>query len=204
MLLIPHSLHTIGNFHVIESSIDEIFPETSKLEYLVFESRTELRLIGDSAFAESRWLKSLFLPSSIRVIDIRAFVECASVACINFGHPSSLGQLSQRVFWELSHLTTITIPSSVRRIDALVFHQCRLLRTVEFALPSQCWYVHTNAFTDCPSLKPISLPSSVEVIDREDLSFCANPFPFVVNGHHLWIRDDCLVRTNELVRYLGP
>jgi hypothetical protein len=51
-LLIPHSLHTISS---------SIHPVTRKLQYLVFESGTELHSIGSSA-STGCLLKSLFLP----------------------------------------------------------------------------------------------------------------------------------------------
>jgi hypothetical protein len=67
-VLIPHSLHTMCSFDL---------PEIRKLEYLVFESGTKLRSIASAVFACSG-LRSLFLPSTVRIIGTKAFANCES------------------------------------------------------------------------------------------------------------------------------
>jgi hypothetical protein len=61
------------------------------------------------------------------------------------------------------------------------------------------------AFGDCYLVDPISLPSSVEFMEWDGFNWRGDDFPFTLNGHHLVIRDNCLMRTNgrELIRYLG-
>jgi hypothetical protein len=79
-LLIHYSLHPIRSFY---------HNETRKLEYLVFESGTELHSIPPSAFSHFR-LKSLFVPPTVSVVSPKAFAGCSSVACVHFSHKSCL------------------------------------------------------------------------------------------------------------------
>jgi hypothetical protein len=194
-IMIPHSLYTI---------FGSSFSQTSKLEYLIFESESELYSISDSTLARSR-LRSLFLPPTLRFLETQAFSYCHSVACVHFGHRSSLSKFPALIFSGLNQIYTITIPSSVKCIGSRALCNCPFLRTVQFELPSQCWHICATAFRDCPLLEPISLPSSVEFIELDRYDQWDKCFPFLVNGHNFLIRDDCLIRANarEILRYLG-
>jgi hypothetical protein len=155
--------------------------ETSELESLVFEFGSELQSMTDSVFSYSR-LRSLFFPPKASLCSLR--------------------QLSRELFSRLWGIGVITIPSSVKRIESGAFASCRFLRVVQFEFPSHCGSIFSDAFDECSLLGPISLPSSVEFIEYDDR--WDSRFPFVVNNHNFWIRDDCLVRTNgrKVVRYI--
>jgi hypothetical protein len=192
-LLIPNSLHTISDFDR---------SEPGKLEYLVFESGTELDSIPFSAFSRC-CLPSLFLPRSVRFIGETAFAYCNTIASVHFDRQSSLRQLSPELFSELHRIYTITIPSSIKRIYNGAFEKCRSLRIVQFELPSQCWRICARAFEGCRLLEPISLPSSVEFIEYPHRNWWTHCFPIAHNSHNFLIRDDCVIRGRELIRSLG-
>jgi hypothetical protein len=126
-----------------------------KLEYLVFEFGSELQSITDSPFARLG-LTLLFLPPTVRFICQGAFSDCSSVACVHFGHQSSLRQLSRWVFPGLSLISAVTIPSSVKRIQSDAFNNCCCLRIVKFEFPSQCWSICFDIFQNCRLLEPKS------------------------------------------------
>lgn len=93
--------------------------------------------IGRGAFANTKTLRAVKLPSDLKSIDAEAFGNCEA-------------------------LTSISIPMSVTSIGDLAFYKCVNLASVHFENPSSRLYIYLGkgAFYGCSVLKEIELPNN--------------------------------------------
>lgn len=93
--------------------------------------------IGDYAFSECVYLKTIALPDTVLKIGEGAFYGCAS-------------------------LQSVTLGNSMLKIEDWAFRSCAALQTVTFG--NSLKEIGRYAFRDCTSLQGVSLPDSVETI----------------------------------------
>ena len=84
--------------------------------------------IGDYAFANCIWLKSIAIPNGVTRIGAYAFVGCTGLTSITI--PKSARSIGYGAFEYCHGLTNVTIEGSVTRIDYDAFHGCRGLTSV--------------------------------------------------------------------------
>lgn len=122
----------------------------------------ELQVLGikDCAFANCRYITSLFFLDGIISIGDCAFSSCYDLEQITL--PKTLQRIENNVFEFCSSLVEITIPENVTVIGENAFLGCTSLETV--VLPEGLVEIKAGAFKDCTSLKTIVIPQSVQII----------------------------------------
>ena len=122
----------------------------------------ELQVLGikDCAFANCRYITSLFFLDGIISIGDCAFSSCYDLEQITL--PKTLQRIENNVFEFCSSLVEITIPENVTVIGKNAFLGCTSLETV--VLPEGLVEIKEGAFKDCTSLKTIVIPQSVQII----------------------------------------
>jgi hypothetical protein len=119
---------------VIPSSIEELRPfccvSKSNLKTVVFESDSNLRLIGRSAFAECESLESIYIPSSIERLPEACFWWCDSLRTVTIGPESKLRVIEWGALGHCESLQLVSVPASLEVIGEqprtrgiLDFHQ---------------------------------------------------------------------------------
>ena len=86
--------------------------------------------IGDYAFAECTYLRSITIPDSVTSIGLSAFNGCSSLTSITI--PNSVTSIGHFAFNECTRLRSITIPDGVTSIGASAFYDCTNLTAVIF------------------------------------------------------------------------
>ena len=137
--------------------------------------------IASGAFANSRHLKSVTLPSTITSISANAFLN-SSITSISIPTtvtsigtsafqgsnltsviiPSSVKTISNRAFQSCKNLTSVTINSGATSINPYAFYNCTSLTKV--SIPTTVTYIGDYAFANCSSLEDITIPDSVTTI----------------------------------------
>ena len=148
---IPASVTTI---------MDNAFYDCSSLASVTFTGNSQLKTIGNSAFAYTR-ISSIHIPAGVIDIDNSAFEGCYELTTVVFDGESHLTEIKECVFNCCSELTEITIPSTVTSIGNYAFGECGSLATVIFEGESQLAYIGPSSFYYCTSLSGIVIPSGV-------------------------------------------
>lgn len=126
--------------------------------------------IGDSAFAGTA-VKNIVLPSTLTMIDSKAFEECKELKEIILN--DGLKTISGFAFYLTKNLSKISIPDSVKYIGS----ECFAYSGIENAkLPENNNYtaVSWKAFTGCKKLKSVKLPDSINAISGYAFNGCTS------------------------------
>lgn len=107
----------------IPASVDSIAASAltnSAATQIVFAEGSQLRYVGQTAFANSYNLESISLPASVEYIGKKAFSGCEKLTSFTF--PASLREIADNAFAGCSVLTTLSeLPASVELIGDNVF-----------------------------------------------------------------------------------
>lgn len=117
-----------------------------------------------------RDIKSIVIPSFVRIIGAYAFNSCKSLEKVKFSESPQLIEIHKAAFRKTA-LESISIPKSVQLIDSRAFASCHNLHTVEIPPDSECHTIGNTAFLKCP-IEQISIPKSVLNIDSEAFYRC--------------------------------
>ena len=188
---IPDSVTSIGGHAFRETAIENVkIPQgVTNIGNSAFNNCTKLTSvtipdsvvnIGGWAFYHCENLLSLALPSSVKDIDIRAFV---GVGEINVSGSSSYyisvdGNLYSKDMKTLIHYAAnkmeseFAIPSSVEVIADSALSECRNLTSV--LLPDTVTEISDFAFSDSSILESINIPLSVKTIGKSAFESCTN------------------------------
>ncbi|MBQ0030710.1 MAG: leucine-rich repeat domain-containing protein [Bacteroidales bacterium] len=137
--------------------------------------------IGADAFAGSRYLQSLVLPSSLKTIGSGAFTLCNGLESINAeDNPvfvSQNGVLYQRsplsIFFVPRNISgDITLLDGIIEIPSGAFQNCVNLTTI--SLPSDVTTISDGAFNNCANLQEIFMGDKVETIGEYAFSKCSS------------------------------
>lgn len=136
-------------------------------------------VICDEAFSKgygTRFLTSIQIPDSVKIIGKRSFAWCKS-------------------------LQTIVIPNSVTKIGDYAFELCPKVTSI--VLPDSIKMIGAGAFSDCKSIESLSLPKSLTEIGNNPFPSgissvdCKTPF-FTVDDKAIYTKD-----MKEIVSYYG-
>lgn len=100
---------------------------------------------NDGSFIGKTSLKSIILPSSIRIIKFGAFSGCSSLTSITF--PSKLRVIDNYAFDGCSSLTNIAFPPALTTIGDGAFYGCSGL--INITLPDSLTILGDGTFYDC-------------------------------------------------------
>ena len=124
--------------------------------------------IASGAFANSRYLKSVTLPSTITSISANAFLN-SSITSISI--PTTVTSIGTSAF-QGSNLTSVIIPSSVKTISNRAFQSCKNLTSV--TINSGATHINPYAFYNCTSLTKVSIPTTVTYIGDYAFANCSS------------------------------
>ena len=130
------------------TTIDGVVFEDSGLQTIFFEEGSQLKTIGNDAFANTP-LTAITIPASVTTMERAPFRDCGKLTTVIFAENSQLETISEGAFKGCYALPTITIPASVTTIDE-------------------------KAFQDCDALKKMIIPANVTNIGYEAFSYCDN------------------------------
>lgn len=153
-----------------------------------------LTKIGENAFYQRRYLKTLILPDEIDYIGQSAFSGCSALTldklpsggltqisaycfqnCTNLNLPSlpeGITRIYQYAFANCTNLALTSLPESVNTIDGNAFQKCTNLALT--SLPSNLTNIQSYTFEQCTNLALTSLPESITSIGSYAFYKCSN------------------------------
>ena len=124
--------------------------------------------IGNSAFSEYQFIRSVTFPITLELIGPGAFSNCSSLASIEI--PEGVTEIYQNAFSGCTRLETITLSTSLKRIEVNVFSGCSSLTSIK--IPEGVTEIHQNAFSGCTKLETVILPETLESIGIYSFAEC--------------------------------
>lgn len=148
-----------------------------------YEGKTYVvKALGDDAFAGSKYLSAIYLPSSIAAIGSGVFTLCngleyISVDDMNPTFISQDGVLYKRnplsIFFVPRNITgDIALLDAVREIPSATFQNCVNLTTI--TLPEEVTTIADGAFNNCKNLQEIFMGDKLESIGEYAFSKCSS------------------------------
>ena len=142
----------------------EYFSTFDEFQYFI-----NVKSIPDRFFYESKLLKSITLPESIKTIGVESFAACTALTMIEL--PEGLNSIGIRAFWNCSGLTKIEFPQSLETIDVEAFWDCTGLTDIKF--PESLKTIWDWIFVGCTGLTEIELPEGLETIGVGTFRWCS-------------------------------
>ncbi len=160
-----------------------------EVEIMMADSVTSL---GEAAFANMRYVKSIELSSNIKVIPKDCFAYNAAYEIVihdgierieeyafsntsnlkEITIPDSVNYIGKWAFFGCSNLENITLPEGLTVIEEALFYHCYNLK--ECNIPSTVVEIKDSVFADCRSLTEIVIPENVQTIDGGLFYGCEN------------------------------
>ncbi len=126
--------------------------------------------IGESAFADCKYLETIELPSTLKSIKADAFADCIRLVEINV--PDGVTSIGEGAFSGCSALASAYIPEGVKKIADNLFEGCKRLE--EVSLPDGIKTIGESAFEGCKSLMEVVLPETVTTISENAFLDCGS------------------------------
>ena len=109
-------------------------------------------------------LTELTIPSTVRVINNRAFTGMRGLQTVIFAEGSRLETLGNEVFRDCESLQSITLPSYLTTLGAGVFDGCCSLKSVDMSACANLTDLSSRMFRNCTSVETVLLPPNLEII----------------------------------------
>ena len=116
--------------------------------------------IGETAFFGCKSLKSIKLPSKIKIINDSTFGLCNSLSSVTMG--DYIEKIDTSAFYNCKKLKTVKMPNKLRVIGYKSFENCTELSNIE--IPGSTNSIASYAFIGCGKLKDITVPKNVKKI----------------------------------------
>ena len=126
--------------------------------------------IEEKAFALSRDLTSVSLPSSLTYMGWGAFFGCESLESVVI--PGSVGIIPDYSFWGCKSLKSVILTSGMNSVGPCAFGLCDSLSSV--ILPEGLKTIGAKAFVDCKNLTYIAIPEGVDSIAVASFAGCVS------------------------------
>lgn len=128
----------------------------------------ETETIGESAFENGKWLKTVKNAVGVRRIEALAFCGCQSLEEIELS--DRLEFIGKRAFEHCCNLRGIIIPEGVREIRERTFFRCKSLKRI--VLPSTLEVIEKEAFAFCAELEEVVFPLGLKIADERAFAHC--------------------------------
>ena len=107
-----------------------------------------------------RNIESATIPSSVKTISSRAFLDCKQLTEITFSSNSSLEKICQSAFYQCP-IEKFIFPETVQYVEEKAFMNNENLISVQFN--SQNINIRMSCFSNCPNLEVISFPNATNI-----------------------------------------
>jgi hypothetical protein len=142
--LFAFTLNNDGKGYSIAANWDKEFQQIDKIVIPYEHNGLPVVTIGDSAFSECYFLKSITIPDSVTNIGVNAFYHCP---LNSITIPSNVTRIGERAFESCYNLTNVEIPESVKSIDFYAFASCESLTKV--SIPDNVTSIGEDVFYEC-------------------------------------------------------
>ena len=122
--------------------------------------------IGDGAFLNNKYLRSVIIPEGVLTIGTGAFRSCGMLETVVI--PSTVTSIGEYAFYNCP-ITSINLPEGLTEIKAYSLYGTSL---TEVIIPYGVVSIGESAFENCYDLKNLVLPSSLEVIEKKAFYEC--------------------------------
>lgn len=129
---------------------------------------TGVKVIGDQAFENCTFLKSISIPDSVVSIGFRAFAECDELSEITL--PNGLTELQPGTFYGCTALRKVELPESLKEIGGGAFQHCTALPSIR--IPEGVTELGPNIFAFCSSLTSVNIPKNIKVLTASLFEEC--------------------------------
>ena len=153
-----------------------VFKKCSALGVVRGLDETQIHDIPDETFEGCSLLKKISLPSSIKSIGKKAFMDC-HVLGIEKPLPKGLESISDYAFYNCYSIESIVLPLGIKDIPKHAFENCSSLSSC--ILPNEIKLIDDYAFYNCQKLQSNEddiwkLPRRLEQIGNYAFSYCSN------------------------------
>lgn len=125
------------------------------------ELPSTLKVIGNHAFYYCKALKEIKFPAGIELIEICAF-QHSGLTNVDLSGISDKAEIEEKAFGWCENLETVKLNNGLKEILSNTFAYCKALKDIE--IPNTVTYIGERAFEGCESLKSIILPTSLKDI----------------------------------------
>jgi hypothetical protein len=168
---IPSSVESIGSF---------CFDSDQRLRLIEVAADSRLSILGDGLFRGCGYLRSLFIPASVRQLTGVTFVS-SWIRSIDVDEANSVFEIDgdfvvnleeNSIVWYFGTENEIVIESGFSGIAAGGFHGPRPISTIQFEMGSRVAFFGAAAFGSCTALQSFSIPATVEAIPDRCFENC--------------------------------
>ena len=138
--------------------------------------------IGDSAFADSTFVKQITVPNSVTSIGDLAFWGCHNLTSITIGE--GVQSISENAFRNCEILESILVYNNpkYKSIDGNLYSKdgSALIqyaigkKDATFTIPNGVTKISSNAFSGCTSLTSVTIGGDVDSVENDAFSDCTN------------------------------
>lgn len=143
-------------------------PAITELELPSEYGGVPVRGITANAFKGAQYLRSVYVPDSVKRLSGCAFADCPQLVSARL--PEELFVMASYVFWNATALKEVILPKKLETLPIATFMGCSALESVE--LPRSINKIETWAFAQCAALKAIEIPESVKYIEGSAFMEC--------------------------------
>ena len=120
-----------------------------------------LETIGENAFASCRLLEGeIVIPDGVKAIPAHAFAYCANLTKVTFGE--SVETIGKLAFTDCRKLASLSLPDSLVSIDEYAFAVCENIETLTFG--KNITSIGPYVFSGCGKISALVLPDSLKTV----------------------------------------
>lgn len=160
-------------------------------DVIVPEGITE---IGEGAFDNNTFIKTVHLPKSLVYIRDSAFKHCKNLEKINF--PDGLLEIGDMAFYSCENLLSLDLPDGLKKIGKDAFQSCLALISVR--IPESVEFLAESVFSCCRNLSDVRLPSHLKEIPFHTFFGCYNLRNVSLPSNLRSIGDGAFISTSKL------
>lgn len=151
------------------SAYNEYREDISIPEEVTYMGRTrKVTSIGNNAFRECKYLKSVSIPDNVTKIGTSAFYLCSVLASVEI--PNSVSSIGSNAFCGCNALVSINIPTNLTTIEDSAFESCFSLTSL--TIPSNIISIGQRSFMRCTGLTSVSISENVTSIGKDAFHNC--------------------------------
>ncbi len=203
-LVIPEKILAIGNNAFkgcqmqsvkVENGVGSIgnnaFQNCNQLSTVGFVEPTNLKEIGDYAFAGCTYLTSVKIPDQVQKLGNCAFMDCVNLSAIglngvNADGNTSLTIIGSGLFYNCSSLTQVVFPDRVSNIDKVQYTMYGCASMTYLGLPNNAGagdhVFKYNNVTGCSSLDTVKVPARELKLDCNDSEYQGTGYDDLYTG----------------------